>query len=117
VRRILVVDDRLEVCELIRTHLTECGYAVDQATDGAEARRLLASACYDGALLDVRMPGEGGLVLAALAQRAGARVLLMSGHPSPPASAPPFALLLKPFRLAELEAAVAALVGPPGRAD
>ncbi len=54
-RRSLVVDDRVEVCDLIQCYLTESGYAVDQATDGAAARRLLASERYEAALLDVAL--------------------------------------------------------------
>jgi DNA-binding response OmpR family regulator len=111
--RILVVDDRAEVCELIHACLTQGGYAVDQATDVADARRLLASARYDAALLDLWMPAEGGLALADLAQRQGARVLLMSGDSAPPHQ--PYAFLRKPFRLAELEAAVAELLGSLAR--
>ena len=109
-----MVDDRVEVCDLLQSYLTESGYAVDQATDGAAARRLLASKRYDAALLDVLMPAEGGLSLAELARDRGARVLLMSGHPGPLAAAPRhFAVLSKPFRLAELDAALAAMLGPP----
>ena len=112
-RRILVVDDQSDVCEVIRTFLAERGYVVDHATDSPAARRLLAQERYDAALLDVLMPGEGGLALAELAERQGARVLLMSGHPEAMALASlrsPCELLRKPFRLSELEAAVAALL-------
>ena len=82
------------------------------ATESPAARRLLAGERYDAALLDVLMPGEGGLALADFAERQGARVLLMSGHPEAMALAliqSPYALLRKPFHLSELEAAVAAL--------
>jgi DNA-binding NtrC family response regulator len=113
VRRILVVDDQPDVCEVIVTFLAERGYAVDRAVDSFGARRLLARDSYDGVLLDVLMPGEGGLALADIAERQGARVLLMSGHPEAMAMAllqSPYELLRKPFRLVDLEAAVATLL-------
>lgn len=111
VRRLLVVDDRSDVCEMIETFLAERGFAVDHAVDGSAARHLLAGDGYDGVLLDVLMPGEGGLALADLAERQGARVLLMSGSPEAIARLQSsHALLRKPFRLAELEAAVVALL-------
>jgi two-component system, OmpR family, response regulator len=112
VRRILVVDDHAEVGELIQTYLTECGYAVDRATDAASGRHLLARGRYDAAVLDVLMPGDGGLALAALARQHGAQVLLISGDTAPVAPArSPYRFLSKPFRFSQLETAVASLLG------
>jgi DNA-binding response OmpR family regulator len=114
VRKLLIIDDQSDVCEMIETFLAERGYAVDHAVDSSAARRLLAGAGYGGVLLDVLMPGEGGLALADVAERQGARVLLMSGHPEAIAMAllpSSRKLLRKPFRLAELDAAVVALLG------
>lgn len=114
-RRLLIIDDQSDVCEMIETLLVERGYAVDHAVDSLAARRLLAGDGYDGVILDVLMPGEGGLALAGVAERQGSRVLLMSGHPEAMAMAllqSSRTLLRKPFRLAELEAAVVALLEP-----
>ncbi len=61
-RRILVIDD----AEAIRTYLANClelrGYEVDTAEDGPRGLALLAGgADPDVVLLDVMMPGQGGL--------------------------------------------------------
>jgi two-component system response regulator AtoC len=61
-RRILVIDD----AEGIRSYLASClelrGYEVDTAEDGARALALLeGGADPDAVLLDVMMPGQGGL--------------------------------------------------------
>lgn len=111
-RRILVVDDRSEICELIETFLTERGYAVDRAVGSLAARQMLAQRRYGAALLDVLMPGEGGVALAEFIAGQGTPVLLMSGQPEAlvaEASSGAYAVLSKPFRLTELEAAVDAL--------
>jgi two-component system OmpR family response regulator len=113
VRSLLVVDDHREICEVIETHLRERGDAVTIASDGAEARALLACGRYDLAVIDVLMPGEGGLALAALAEERGVPVLLMSGHPERmelPPGLERYPLLRKPFRFADLDAALAALL-------
>jgi two-component system, OmpR family, response regulator len=113
---LLVVDDRVDICELVQSHLVEHGHAVASATDSAAARALLSRERYDLAIIDVLMPGEGGLSLAAWAARQGVRVLLMSGHPRTidlDADGPHYPLLRKPFRLADLDAALAALLDPP----
>jgi two-component system, OmpR family, response regulator len=113
VRKLLVVDDRADVCEVIAAHLREGGDRVTIASDGAVARLLLARNRYDLAIIDVLMPGEGGIALADLAGSRGMAVLLMSGHPEtmePPPGREHCPLLRKPFRFSELDAALAALV-------
>lgn len=113
VRKLLVVDDRREICEVIETHLRERGDAVTIASNSAEGRQLLARGGYDLAVIDVLMPGEDGLALAAFAEERGVPVLLMSGHPERmelPEGFKRYPLLRKPFRFADLDAALAALL-------
>jgi DNA-binding response OmpR family regulator len=113
---LLVVDDQPEICELIETHLIEQGHHVISVTDGVGARFVLSRQHIDLAIIDVLMPGEGGLSLAAWAAQQGVRVLLISGHPSsmdPPAGPAPHPLLRKPFRLTDLNAALASLLDGP----
>ena len=81
---ILLVEDETEVRELAREALRRGGYAVLEASDGANALRVAES--FTGLihllLTDVVMPKLGGPDLAArlLEMRPGLRVLYMSGY-------------------------------------
>lgn len=61
---ILVVDDDDRLRNLLMRYLCEQGFAVSQAADAAQARKLLEVFQFDLAVLDVMMPGESGLSLA-----------------------------------------------------
>ena len=60
---ILVVDDDTRLRELLRKYLSDNRYRVTTAKDAAEARRKLEGFAFDLIVLDVMMPGEGGLEL------------------------------------------------------
>jgi CheY-like chemotaxis protein len=60
---ILVVDDDVDTCHNLRDILTDLGYRVDTANDGAGALELVRRNAYDVALLDLKMPGMDGLTL------------------------------------------------------
>lgn len=59
--RILVVDDEPQIRRIMRTTLTGAGYEVDDAKTGEEALVKVREYRPDLALLDVNMPGMGGL--------------------------------------------------------
>lgn len=61
--RLLVVDDEVDACANLSEILTELGYRVDVAYDGASALELVERNAYDVALLDLKMPGMDGLEL------------------------------------------------------
>jgi two-component system phosphate regulon response regulator OmpR len=61
---LMVVDDEPELRNLLAEYFGRHGYSVRCAADAAEARRLVAAAAPDLAVLDVNMPGENGLSLA-----------------------------------------------------
>ncbi len=66
-RRILWVDDEVELLEPHLLFLRQRGYEVDTATNGDDALELIRSRSYDLVLLDEQMPGRRGLdVLAAI---------------------------------------------------
>lgn len=68
--RILIAEDERDLNDLIRKKLTSEGYSVDTCFNGTDALDYLESGIYDGAILDVMMPGMDGFrVLAEL--RAG----------------------------------------------
>lgn len=60
-RRILVVDDSEVTLEVITAQLGELGFEVAVASSGEDALRLLARDTFDLVLLDLVMPGIGGL--------------------------------------------------------
>ncbi len=62
--RLLVIDDDPSVRAMLREYLEGHGFAVDEAGSGAQMRACLEAALPDLVLLDVRLPGEDGLVLA-----------------------------------------------------
>ena len=59
--RILVVDDEPQIRRIMRTTLTGAGYEVDDAKTGEEGLEKIRSFRPDLVLLDINMPGMGGL--------------------------------------------------------
>jgi len=59
--RILVVDDESAIRRALRPPLLELGFQVAEASRGEEALQQLRAAAYDAVLLDVNMPGIGGI--------------------------------------------------------
>ena len=59
--RILVVDDDPQIRRVMRTTLTAQGYEVADAHAGEQALQKVRSETYDLLLLDMNMPGMGGL--------------------------------------------------------
>jgi two-component system, response regulator, stage 0 sporulation protein F len=62
-KKILVVDDEEAIRLLYREELTEAGYQVDVAKDGAEALSKLQQSRPDLMTIDLRMPGMDGIEL------------------------------------------------------
>lgn len=60
VRRLLVVDDDPDICDLLRDRLESDGFQVETAADGESALRLLAGTPVDGLLLDIALPEMDG---------------------------------------------------------
>jgi CheY-like chemotaxis protein len=62
-KRILVVDDEPENCDLLYVALTSRDFEVDVAGSALEALELFAEKTYDLVTLDFQMPGMDGLEL------------------------------------------------------
>jgi len=58
---ILVVDDKEPIRHIIERGLLRAGYQVDLAADGNEALALAVTTTYDLVVMDMVMPGLGGL--------------------------------------------------------
>ena len=61
--RVLLVEDFLPLARSVSQGLQETGYAVDLATDGAQALDCLQSVAYDGMVLDIMLPKVDGLTI------------------------------------------------------
>jgi two-component system phosphate regulon response regulator OmpR len=81
---ILVVDDDARLRKLLARYLSEHGFLVASAEDAADARVKLASFAFDLIVLDLMMPGESGLSLAAdLRRRSGVPILMLTAMSEP----------------------------------
>ena len=104
---ILVVDDDPEIRDVLREYLEDFGYRVLIAENGSVALRIIACDRSPHLVItDIRMPEMSGLELAEriARERGDVKVIFMSGFTWQNQLSCP--LLRKPFRLAELEAAV-----------
>ena len=76
-KRILIVDDETNVRLNFRTTLETEGYEVFDVSSGEEAVQSLAEHTFALAILDIRMPGMGGLELLAKMRENGIKVPAM----------------------------------------
>ncbi len=82
--KILVIDDDAIVCQCCQGILAADGYDVSVALTGDEAMRKIESDRFDVVLLDLRIPGSGGLRLLRAIRRVSPQteVVMMTGYPS-----------------------------------
>src|SRR5688500_11387639 len=59
-RQVLIVDDDPTIREILATALRQKSLLIDEASDGAEALRLLGENVCSVVLLDILMPGVNG---------------------------------------------------------
>lgn len=80
--RVLFVDDEEELVSTVVERLDLRGVEATGAVSGAEALALIEQKPFDAVVLDVRMPGLGGLeVIKRIKQsHPGLEVILLSGH-------------------------------------
>jgi signal transduction histidine kinase/CheY-like chemotaxis protein len=109
---VLLVDDEEVVRASTADMLGEIGYAVAQAASAEEALRLLEGGLLPSVVIsDHLMPGMSGTELAQSLRRTrpDMPVLIISGYAEADGTTVDFPRLNKPFRRAELTAALAAL--------
>ncbi len=82
--RVLVVDDEEELVSALVERLTLRGFQAKGVTNGADALAYLEGAACDVVLLDVKMPGIGGLevIKRIKEQQPSLEVVLLTGHSS-----------------------------------
>jgi CheY-like chemotaxis protein len=121
-RKVLVVDDSPTILQVVKTVLTQQGYDVTVAASGEEGLRLARDHAPDVVLLDVMMPGMDGYTLVTkLQQERRVPVVVLSATTQ--AELGDLFLgradgwLEKPFRPAELVAAVGKVLKPARGSD
>lgn len=82
--KVLVVDDEARFRTTLAKMLAAQGLEVQAAASGEEALEKLANSPCDVVLLDIRMPGMGGLKALAAIKAASplTEVIMLSGHAS-----------------------------------
>ena len=59
--RILTVEDDTALRKSVKTPLSLLGFLVDEAGDGEEALMMIHTSSFEAILLDINMPGIGGI--------------------------------------------------------
>jgi DNA-binding response OmpR family regulator len=115
--RVLIVEDDGTIADFVAKGLTEAGYAVDVAPDGARGLELASGEAYDAAIVDVMLPKLDGLTLIDRIRARGIRtpVLILSARRTVDdrvsgLQAGGDDYLIKPFAFAELLARLQALI-------
>lgn len=117
--RILLVEDQADLRQLECSVLTELGYTVTAAGDGAEALQIVERepTGFDLVVTDLVMPGVGGVDLFRRLAESGSRIpfLFVSGYPEEAAGedlprGPNAAYLSKPCSIEELAAKIRELL-------
>jgi DNA-binding NtrC family response regulator len=81
-RRILIVDDEVDLRTLLGEVLETAGYDVSTASDGLEALAALERESFDAALLDIQMPNMNGIqVLQHITEHyPGTKSIILTGY-------------------------------------
>jgi DNA-binding NtrC family response regulator len=108
--RVLVIDDERPTRLLMEKELPRAGYLVTTAESGEEALEKVRAQDFDVILLDLKMPGIGGMEALRRIRDSGAsgEVVILTGHPDVDSAIEAMKLgaydyLTKPFKLSELE--------------
>ena len=78
-RRILIVEDDLDISELLSAWLTEAGYETVEVHDGLEALDAFSAGGFDLVLLDLMLPRLDGFeVCEWIRQRCGIPIIMLT---------------------------------------
>ncbi|HEV7922905.1 MAG TPA: response regulator transcription factor [Thermoanaerobaculia bacterium] len=116
-RRVLIVDDDPKVCDVLDRYLAHAGYATAQARDGTRALELARTWAPDLVVLDLMLPGVGGVEVCARLRREqnGVPVIMLTARSTEEDKVTGLATgaddyLTKPFSPRELVARVEAVL-------
>jgi DNA-binding NtrC family response regulator len=108
--RVLVVDDERSIRFLMEKELPRAGCLVTCAESGEDALARMRAQEFDVVLMDLKMPGIGGMEALRRIRESGtsAEVVVLTGHPDVTTAIEAMKLgaydyLTKPFKLAEVE--------------
>ena len=114
---LLIVDDERAIRLSLRTILANFGFETVEAARGEEALALVRTAHFDAVLLDINMPGMGGIEVCRIMRKAAPRLpivmLTVQGgedHKVEALDAGADDYITKPFQLRELTARLRAAV-------
>ena len=113
--KILIVDDELSICQMVKLCLTKNNYLCDIACDGLEASRMIEERKYDLVLLDVMLPHVDGFELISYIKEFNVPVIFISAKTLVEDRVKGLKLgaddyLVKPFDLNELLARIEAVL-------
>ena len=111
-RKILVIDDEEDICEMTKLLLEKAGHEVTWTTDSRTAARLLKEQKFEAVITDMLMPDKDGLEVMADLRRHHPEVRIIAASGGGRVSSDSYlhiarksgahALLSKPFTLPEL---------------
>ena len=111
--RLLVVEDEVRLCDMIKARLEKEKYTVDITYDGEEGLYMIESNIYDLVILDVMLPGMNGfeILKKAKEENINSKVILLTAKSQIDDKLKGFNLgvddyITKPFHLEELVARV-----------
>jgi len=120
---VLVVEDERDIAELVALHLSDLPARVTQAHDGPAGLRLAREGGFDAMVLDLRLPGLGGLDVCRELRALGSAlpILMLTARNTELERVLGLELgaddyLAKPFGVLELQARVKALLRRAARA-
>ena len=111
-RKILVIDDEADICEMTKLLLERAGHDVSCTTDSRAAARMLKEQAFEVVITDMLMPDKDGLEVMADLRRHHPEVRIIASSGGGRVSSDSYlhiarksgahALLSKPFTLKEL---------------
>jgi len=120
IAQLLLVEDEAQLAANLKRGLSEAGYNVDSARTAEAARELLAGTQYGLMLLDLRLPGQGGIEFLREMRQAGLTIPVLiltardsSGDKVTGLDSGADDYLTKPFAFEELLARLRALLRRP----
>lgn len=116
--RLLLLDDDPAMQRLVAKVLRDAGYRVDVVSSGAQALEKIGGAEYDGLLLDLMTPTEGGMTVIRHLKTNDAKMLqrtvLVTGSPEAVlrnVAGDVAAVVQKPFDIKQLVETVGRVIG------